>query len=294
MLLRILILVLLFIMVQVVKNVNEENNKYSFNLQFTTPGNYTYTIKQDNAGIRKSGMYTASIDNDIKTFIVHVTSDNLNLVASVEYQYTDNSFENDFVKTSEVLNIPISIRIDTSVLNDKAKVPVTQAVIEEKNDSDEYDTIEKVSSNNGVYTFNDIDVVTEGVYTYKISQVNSGEHKDEVYYYSIDSEEVFVQVNVFENSEGKLTYNIHDDDYVFENVVDIDYDPINIPISVNINTQNTDNLEFVVPKVVVCDDTQILDIKDGNVSNIVFSNISINRQGKYNYKIFQSSPLSYN
>ena len=277
-----------------IKIVNENNNKYSFSLQFNKPGNYTYTIKQNDSGIRKRELYTASIDNDTKTFIVHVTSNNGVLNSSVEYKYNDKSFENDFIKTSEVLKVPISVGINTTKLDEKAKAPITKAIISEKNDNDEYDNLETVNSNNGTYTFNNIEVVAEGYYTYKVSQLNSGNYKDSIYTYSIDSEEKLIQVVVYENSEGRLTYRIDSDDSPFENSVGIDYDPITIPISVNINTKNTDNLEYTAPKVIISDSVQVIEEKDANTANVTFSNVTVKKPGTYTYKIYQRKPYTYN
>ena len=275
-----------------ISTVNESNNSYVFNLNFDTPGIYEYIVKQDNSGTFKNGDNISTIDTDSKKFVVTVKSTNAILSATTKYEYdNDLSFSNYFTKKEKVLSVPLQIGINNKKLNPNAKVISTTAVLSTINENGSDETIEKVNSNEGKYVFNSIEIVSEGTYVYKVSQEKAGKKVNGKYISNISKNVIDIIIKVKKDKNNNFTYNIENNDEVFENTYDIVYEPIKVPLQINI--PNIQNFDKIKNKVIISDGSKVVDSIKINSSNLISNKVELNKVGEYIYNIYQTKPYNY-
>ena len=275
-----------------ISSTSDQNDKYIFEIPISHPGDYEYIVKQKKSGLTNIENKIVYIDSDTKKINIHVVSENGILKASINYYLNDNTFSNYFKKKDEALNIPIKVKINNTLLNDKAKIPSTHAVLSELNDEGEYEILDKVENINGEYIFNNVEIVCEGTYTYRIIQENSGNLTNGIYNYNISSEEKIVVVNVTKDEKGNLVYKIEGIDNPFENSYDIKYEPITVQLSANISDSDN-SFELINNKLLITDDIEVLDSIEINSASITSNKITIDKEGEYKYNIYQSKPYVY-
>lgn len=268
-----------------IATVNNSNDKYNFNIPMNAPGEHVYEIKQDNSGIAKKDDFNYYLDTDKKTCTVKVTSVNEELDYTVNCLYNDKSFENTYVKKYDAISVPIDVDIITDKPKESIANPSTTAVLIEDDEE-----IEIASSDNNKYHFESLEFLTAGTFVYEIKQKNSGTITNGIYEYIIDEESIIVEIEVkVENS--KLTYQILTENTSFNNQIITHYNPINIPISIDI-TDSNDRLEYS-SSAIISDDNKVIESLEKNNHRYESNNITVSEEGIYTYKIRQKKPLVF-
>lgn len=276
-----------------IATVNNYNDAYTFNIPISQPGDYEYIIKQDDSGVQETSDNITFIDDDIKRVTIHCAYANNTLNTNVDYNLDSQLFTNYFLTKEKVLNVPLKIDINNNLSNQRINIPTTTAVLSELNDNGVYENIDTVNSVDGSYNFNNIYIVDEGTYIYKITQKNSGKSKNGIYDYNISDEDKIIIVEVFKEQNGNLNYTIKGDYNSFENSYGIIYDPIVIPFSFNISDNNFDILNGLQNRLIIANDVQVVDSLTVSSPIVTSNKVQIDKEGEYKFKIFQSKPYNY-
>lgn len=280
-----------------IQNVAENNNEYKFSLSFNKPGDYLYKVKQqfeNSNNIINNGDYSAILDRDEKEFIVHVTSNGGTLHTNIEYKNSDSMFDNVYIKSLQILNVPLEIAINTNFKKENLSIPETQAILSEIDEEGDLTEIETVSNTNNMYKFSDLSFAQPGSYMYEVRQVNSGSIKVDKYEYNISDERKIIEITITKNENtGQLSYDISGIEPDFDNDVDIKYAPITIPLSVNIVDNNEASIQVPRKTIIFSDEERVLDIIKTDSNLVTTNKISVNDIGTYTYKILQKRPHSY-
>ena len=262
--------------------IQNTGTSYNFSILIESPGTYIYDIKQDNAGIHKTDDYNYSLDNDTKTCIVVVTANDGVLSATTSFLYQDDTFENSYNEKYESISVPLDINIETSKKS-STSLPITTAILYE--DGEE---IEEITNTSNKYIFNSLEFINPGNFLYTIKQKNPGKSTSGIYEYDIDDTEINVEI-VITAENGKLKYALNYDKTEFNNEVIVHYKPIEIPLEVNINEDNPNNLIHET-EAIISDSEKVLDQVIENNSKYKSSKITISDEGVYRFKIRQKKP----
>ena len=268
----------------IISTKENNGNNYSFNVIISAPGSYTYEIKQDNPGIHKTDEYNYSIDNDTKTCIVTVKENNGVLSATTKYLYNDDTFENSYSNKYDAISVPLSIDIETEK-KDSVSVPITTAVLMEDDEE-----VEESTSNNKKYTFDSLEFITKGTFVYTIKQNNPGTSTSGIYEYNLDDAVITVEIVITEEN-GKLKSTVNYDKTSFSNEVIVHYEPILIPLEVNINSTNPNNLAHET-QMLISNEEKVLEKVIEQDSKYKTTKVSVSDEGNYVFKIRQKKPYT--
>ena len=277
---------------ELVATAEENDNKYSFKIPYSEPGTYRYTVTQNSCGTKRSDNIISSIDCDVKELVISISPSGTSLSSNIVYRYGDNTFENEYVYSSSAINIPISIPIRTSLFNSNAVIPNTRATISAINNNGNSEVIETVNNTGNKYIFNEIEVLLPGTYSYTIVQEDAGERKDDIYVYYISKTILVVKVVVREEN-NKLVYDIDTKGLEFVNTADIDYEPVNVPLSVNIINNVNGDIDIPFTSIMFAGEDRVFDIISGGEGINTTNSIYIKRPGEYKYYIYMKKPYSY-
>ena len=268
-------------------------DEYDFSIPVSSPGLRNYSIKQDNAGVQNTDDQVNFIDDDSIDITIDTVYDDNQLKPNIDYKLSSQTFSNIFLKKGNELIVPITASIVNSLSSNKINVPITTAVLSELDEDGNYVEIERVNNSGDSYNFSSLLFSDEGIYTYRITQLNNGYSHNDLYDSYISDVENYIIINVSKNSDDKLSYTIDGDNSPFENVYEVLYDPINVSLSVNINDNNISLCNSLPNRVVLTDSLQVISSKLIDSSSITFDDVEINKEGEYLYNIYQIKPHNY-
>ena len=268
-------------------------DEYDFSIPVTSPGLRNYTIRQDNAGVQNTDDQVNFIDDDSIDITINTIYDDNQLKPNIDYKLSSQTFSNNFLKKGNELSVPFTASIVNSLSSNRINVPITTAVLSELDEDGNYVEIERVNNSGDSYNFSSLLFSEEGIYTYRITQLNNGYSHNDLYDSYISDVENYIIINVSKNSDDKLSYSIDGDNSPFENIYEVLYDPINISLSVNINDNNISLCNSLPNRVVLTDSLQVISSKLIDSSSITFDDVVINKEGEYLYNIYQIKPHNY-
>ena len=299
------------------KTVNSSNNMYSYSVTINKPGEYAYKVKQDRRGLVVFDDCNVVMDSTSKVIRVKVIDDNGTLKPSIAYDNADSKFVNEYSVIKQQVSVPISVGITTTKQKSKMPTLKTRATLYDKSGK----KIETVESDNNNYKFSNIDFIKEQTTQYKIRQEIVGMEKHGVYLYYYDSSEKNVVVKVYKQ-DNELKYDISYDDNDFNNTINIEYKPIYVSFTVNVNENNLkgnspasvsykkqstgsgikkmnnilklDNSnESTVLTANLLNDDEIISTATMSDGKYTFENVPIYDVGEYNFTIAQVQPYRF-
>lgn len=260
-----------------IETVSAANGKYTFSkVKVSAKGTYTYTIKQENSGTNKDGIFTNTIDSSTITVTVTVTEGETKLASKVKY--SKDSFSNKVTATFNEVDNNVNVKIKTTKSDSSVPIPVTQATL-----TKDSTTISTVNSNNNSYSFN-VKVNAPGAYKYTIKQ-NTSITGQGIYSYNLDKSSINVTI-VASIDGNKLVSKSTISKTTFTNKVTANYEEINIPISTKINTiKSVETIPTPTTKAIITKNNNTISVNnEGEYYNYTDK---VNKPGTYTYTIKQ-------